>query len=244
MHLFPSELTPNHCPTWTDAHQRFSSSQAAFDPATLINNDFFLALHLLSYMRILTLPDDIDRVTFLQDLQNKLADKKTTEATEAKAVLLWGFIIMSGGHILLRSEASKKQLLIIARYFQVNLTQPEGWGDGLLGAIGLKKDPQSNKKKILLRCFSCAIFAIFTGPSRGSPVHNVDAEYDSAITELKGTLSNKKFADVRMTGLQAISLIEGKQGSMLDGFIETISSLTRMFYGEPFLNSIEYFYHW
>lgn len=195
-------------------------------------------------MRLLSLPDDIDRVSFLQDLQNKLADRKTTETTEAKAVLLWGFLIMSGGHILKRSEAAKNQLLIIARYFQVNLTQPEGWGDGLLGAIGLKKDPQSNKKKILLRCLSCAIFAIFTGPSLGSPVRNVDAEYESAMTELKGALSNKKFADVRMTGLQAISLIESKKDSMLDGFIDTTCSLIRMFYEDPFLNSIEYFYHW
>lgn len=243
-HVFLSELTPNHCPTWTDAYQRFCNSQASFDAVALLNNDFFLAAHLLSYMRLLSLPDDIDRVTFLQDLQNKLADRKTTETTEAKAVLLWGFIIMSGSRILMRSEAAKQQLTIIARYFQVNLTQPEGWGDGLLGAIGLKKDPQSNKKKILLRCFSCAIFAIFTGPCRGSPDHNNDVEYEMAMTELKSTLSNKKFADIRMTGMQAISLIENKKDSMLDGFIETTCSLIRMFYEEPFLNTIEYFYHW
>lgn len=143
---------------------------------------------------------------------------------------------MSGGHILKRSEASKNQLLLVARYFQFNLTQPEGWGDGLLGAIGLKKDSQTNSKKILLRSYSCAIFALFK--------NSVTSEYESAMAEMKNTLSNKKFADVRMAGMQAMSLIEIKKDTMLDGFSDTISNLIRLFYQESFLDSIEYFYHW
>lgn len=214
--------------------------QVNFDQHLLINNDLFLATYLLSYIKLRNLPDDIDRVTFLQDLQSKLADKKTTEATEAKVALLWGFLIMSGGYIMTRSETSKKQLLIVARYFQVNVAQPEGWSDGLLGVIGLRKDGQSNKKKVLLRCFSCAIFAIFTNSQDSPP----SSEYENAMTELKTALSNKKFADVRMVGLQAISLIENKRTTMLDGFNNTISNLIRMFYQEPYLSSIEYFYHW
>lgn len=205
-----------------------------------MNNDLFLAVHLLSYIKLQFLPDDIDRVTFLQDLQTKLAERKTSEASEAKAALLWGFLIMSGAHIMKRSESSKRQLLIMARYFQVNIAQPEGWGDGLLGAIGLRKDGQSNKKKILLRCLSCAIFAIFSENSGTE----TSTEYENALTELKSALSNKKFADVRMLGLQAISLIEGKRDAMLDGFNDTISNMLRMFYQDPFMNSIEYFYHW
>lgn len=196
-----------------------------------------MAVHLLSYIKLLSLPDDIDRVVFLQDLQKQLSERKTCEATESKAALLWGLLIMSGGHITMRSEASKRQLLVIARYFQFNIAQPEGWGDGLLGAIGLKKDGQSNKKKILLRCLSCAIFAIFSGM-------NTSSEYENAMTELKTALSNKKFADVRMVGLQAISLIEEKREKMLDNFNDTISSMLRMFYQESYLNTIEYFYHW
>lgn len=206
-----------------------------------MNNDLFLAVHLLSYIKLQFLPDDIDRVTFLQDLQTKLAERKTSEASEAKAALLWGFLIMSGGHIMKRSEAAKRQLLIIARYFQVNIAQPEGWGDGLLGAIGLRKDGQSNKKKILLRCLSCAIFAIFSGKNKDALTAT---EYENAMEELKGALSNKKFADVRMVGLQAISLIEEKKETMLDGFNDTISNMLRIFYQESYLNTIEYFYHW
>jgi ectopic P granules protein 5 len=214
----------------------------SFDQYMLINNELFLATHLLSYVSLQAMPDDIDRVTFLQDLQTKLAERKTSEVTEPKAALMWGFLIMSGAHIMKRSEVSKKQLLIMARYFQVNIAQPEGWGDGLLGAIGLKKDSQSNKKKILLRCFSCAIFAIFTAHRSESP--NSSSEYENAMSELKSALSNKKFADVRMVGLQAISLIESKKESMLDGLNETVCSLIRFFYSESYLDSIEYFYNW
>lgn len=152
---------------------------------------------------------------------------------------------MSGGHIMMRSEVSEKQLLILARYFQVNVAQPEGWGGGLLGAIGLRKDSQTNKKKILLRCLSCVIFAIFTNkPLNNSPEIGSATEYETAMTEMKNALSNKKFADVRMVGLQAISLIETKKDAMLDGFNDTICRLIRMFYQEPFLNTIEDFYHW
>lgn len=228
-------MAPEHVPTWPLAHQNFGATLVNFDPQLLVNNDLFLSIYLLSYIKIQLMQTDAERVTFLQELQTKLADRKTTEANEAKALLVWGHLIMSGGHILKRAETSKNQLLVVARYFQVNITQPEGWGDGILGAIGLKKDGQTNKKKILLRCFSCAIFALFRDSA---------SEYDAALTELKGTLSNKKFADVRMPGMQAMSLIESKKETMIDGFTDTISNLIRMFYQESFLNTIEFFYHW
>lgn len=202
----------------------------------------FLSLHLLSYIKLLNLPDDHDRVLEIQEVQSKLALRKTTENNEASAMLLWAFLIMSGGHIMKRSEVSKNQLLAIARFVQVNLTQPEGWGEGLLGAIGLKRDDQSNKKKILLRCFSCSIFALFMRP--GSQTLATTNEFENAMTELKNTLSNKKYADVRMVGLQAITLIESRKENMLDNLNDTITKTLRMFYHESYLNSIEYFYHW
>lgn len=208
----------------------------------LIDNDLFLSLHLLSYIKLLNLTDDHDRVEFIQDVQSKLALRKTSEETEANASLVWAFLIMSGGHMLKRSVAPKNQLLIIARYIQINLTQPEGWGEGLLGAIGLKRDAQTNKKKILLRCFSCAIFALFIAP--GSQTLASANEFDGAMTELKNTLSNKKYGDVRMQALQAISLIENRKDNMIDQLNDTITKMLRMFYHESFLNSIEYFYHW
>jgi ectopic P granules protein 5 len=177
---------------------------------------------------------DIDRVEFLQELQTKLAEKKTTEATEPKAALIWSFIIMSGGQIMKRSDVSKNQLLIIARYFQMNIARPEGWGEGILGAIGLRRDGESNKKKIWMRCLSCAIFSLLSEA----------LEYDEAMNDLKSSLSNKKFADVRLVGLQAISLIESKRETILESFVDLISSLLKMFYQEPYTNSIESCVRW
>jgi ectopic P granules protein 5 len=237
-------FSPNHNPTWREAYRRFGTPVTSFDQFMLINNDLLLATYLLSHVSLQTMPDDIDRVTFLQDLQMKLAERKTSEETEPKVALLWGFLIMSGAHIMKRSDASKKQLLILARFFHVNVSTPEGWGDGLLGAIGLKRDSQSNKKKILLRCFSCAIFALFTKYSSDPLNSSSSSEYENAMSELKNALSNKKFADVRLTGLQAISLIENKKESMLDMCNDTISALIRMFYQESYLNSIEFFLNW
>lgn len=199
-----------------------------------------MACHILAHAKILSLSDDYERVEFLQDLQVKLAEKKTSELTEAQTCLIWAFLIMSGTHILQRSEVSTKQLLLIARYFQVHLTQPEGWGEGLLGAIGLRRDGQTNKKKILLRCFSCLIFALFLKQS-GVDAHS---EFENAMTELKTAISNKKFADVRMEALQAITLIETKKSNMIDGFNDTISNIIKFFYSDSFLNSIEYLYNW
>lgn len=232
---------PTHNPSWPDVYQRFGL-QVPFEHNLLLDNDLFLSLHLLTYIKLLNLPDDHDRVEFIQAIQSKLALRKTTESTEASVCLLWAFLIMSGGHIMKRSEVSKNQLLAIGRFFQINLTQPEGWGEGLLGAIGLKRDDQTNKKKILLRCFSCIIFSLFV--RLGSQTLATSNEYEAALTELKSTLSNKKYADVRMTGLEALSLIESRKENMLDNLNDTVTKTLRMFYHESFLNSIEYFYHW
>lgn len=237
-------MNPEHSPSWLFAHQCFANGASEVEffenqLVQLINNDFLLAIFLLSYIKLQLQPSDIERIIFLQDLQVKLAEHKTSEATEAKALLLWGFLIMSGGNILKRSEVSKNQLLILARYFQTNATQPEGWSDGLLGAIGLKRDCQSNKKKVLVRCFSCAIFALFTRAEDSS----TSSEYENSLAELKSVLSNKKFADMRMVGLQATTLIENKKDTMLDKLNETISSLIKMFYQESFLET-DYLYNW
>lgn len=238
-------MSPNHNPTWPDASDRFGTATVNFDQNLLINNDLLLATYLLSYTKLQTLPDDVDRVTFLQDLQFKLAEKKTSQEMESKAMLLWGFLIMSGAHVLMRSEHSKNQLLGIARYFKLSVTQPEGWGEGILGAIGLRKDLQSSRNKILLRCLSCAIFAIFTVQFKDPNDFRPVTEYEDSLAELKSALSNKKFADVRTLGLQALSLIENRKETMLDKFNTTICSLIRLFYQDSsFLNTIEYLNHW
>ena len=235
-----SELSPYHNPSWTDARARIGGTIPEMDQQMLINNDLFLSLNLMSYMKLSAMKDDCDKVVFLQALQLELASRKTTEATEAKMALIWGLVIICGGQIMKRSNHSTNQLLIIARYFQVCAVPSETWGDGLLGAIGLKKGGETNKKKVLSRCLSCVIFTLFSGDCNKV---EQSQEYDSAMTELKSILSNKKFSDVRMVGLQAISLIESRSLNMLDNLTETVTKLIRMFYSDNFLTSIEFFFN-
>lgn len=236
-----SELAPTHNPSWPEINKRFGLL-IPFDHNLLLDNDLFLSLYLLSYTKLNNLKNDHDRVVFIQEVQTKLALKKTSESSEASSCLIWAFLIISGGHIMKRSDVSRNQLLAIARFIQVNLTQPEGWGEGLLGVIGLKRDDQTNKKKILFRCFSSSIFALFIRP--GSQTLATTNEFESALLELKNSLSNKKYADVRMIGMQAVALIESRKDNMLDNLNDTITKMLRMFYYDSYLNSIEYFYHW
>lgn len=63
-----------------------------------------------------------------------------SESTEPKLAILWGIIISSGYQYLKTNSYSENQLLTLGRYLQTISTNSDGWGDGLLEAIGLKKD--------------------------------------------------------------------------------------------------------
>lgn len=230
---------PAQSPTsWQEIQNKVGFVKIGVEHRLLIQNDLLLVLHLQSYIRLIQSESDVDKVTYLQNLQQNLADYKTTESNEAKLVLLWGFCIVSGGQIMKRSNTSKNQLLILARYFQMMTQQTEGWGEGLLGAIGLKKDGQTSKKKILSRCLSCAIFSLFSDHSTDPNLVQLSKEYQNCLSDLKSVLNNKKYADVRMVSLQALSLIENNSMHMLENFSDTIVKLIHYFYDEPYLKSI------
>lgn len=67
------------------------------------------------------------------------------EHTEAKVSMIWGLIVACGYQLLNVNDNSKSQLLTLGRYLQTISNQSDGWGDGLLGAIGLKRDGFSKK---------------------------------------------------------------------------------------------------
>lgn len=69
----------------------------------------------------------------------------SSEQTEAKVAMIWGLIVACGYQLLNVNDNSKGQLLTLGRYLQTNSNQSDGWGDGLLGAIGLKRDGFSKK---------------------------------------------------------------------------------------------------
>lgn len=68
-----------------------------------------------------------------------------SEQTEAKVAMIWGLIVACGHQLLNVNDNSKGQLLTLGRHLQTISNQSDGWGDGLLGAIGLKKDGFSKK---------------------------------------------------------------------------------------------------
>ena len=59
--------------------------------------------------------------------------------------ILWGLIIVAGSEFLKYNANAKTQLLTLGQYLQTISNQTDGWGDGILGAIGLKKESITKK---------------------------------------------------------------------------------------------------
>lgn len=95
--------------------------------------------------------------------------------------LLWGLTITSGVQYMKLNDGARNMLLTLGRYLQTVSVQDEGWGDGVLGAFGLKKNgiskrfvfvlcckKQSNymrlaphRRRLLTRCLACIVFSLF-----------------------------------------------------------------------------------
>lgn len=59
------------------------------------------------------------------------------------------------------NENAREPLLTLARHLKTISNVSDGWGEGILGAIGLKKETTSNKRKIIAKCLTCIIFSLF-----------------------------------------------------------------------------------
>lgn len=232
--------SPSNSPLWSEIYNNARMANPIFDLQILVNNNLLLVLHLFSSIRIRQTIDLNYQLKFIKELQLAVTNFKSTEATEAKLALMWGLLITSGGRILKTSTESKNQLLDLARFFQMSSSQAEGWGEGFLGAIGLKKDSQTNKKRILQRCLTVTVFALF--PEGDGNSLRLSTLYEDSMTELKTTLCNKKFSEVTAPGLIAINLIESRNMKMLDALPETIAQLIRLFFNDSFLISTESFW--
>lgn len=73
--------------------------------------------------------------------------------TEAKLAVIWGLLITCGSKLLEMNPNAREPLLLLARYLRVSSNVSDGWGEGILGAIGLKKETVSNKYDRFLACF-------------------------------------------------------------------------------------------
>lgn len=65
--------------------------------------------------------------------------------TEPKVAVIWGLLITCGSKLLESNANAKDPLLKMARYLQSISNPTDGWGEGLLGAIGLKRETISTK---------------------------------------------------------------------------------------------------
>lgn len=71
--------------------------------------------------------------------------EKTRLNTESKLVVIWGLLITCGFFLLEFNENAREPLLTLARHLKTISNVSDGWGEGILGAIGLKKETTSNK---------------------------------------------------------------------------------------------------
>lgn len=182
-------------------------------------------------MKLSSILDDTLKIEYLHKLKAKLLSKKIMEDTEMGIILMWAFIIISLVNLLMKSNASKNDLITINVHFRDNIAQPDGWSEGFFGFF--KKQDQSNKSKLLLRSFSCAILALFVSEEKYSN------EYDSAIDDLKAASNNKKYLDLKLQTIQAIDLIENEKSDFPNCFNKTIGNLVSIFYCESYLDSFE-----
>lgn len=65
--------------------------------------------------------------------------------TESKLAIIWGMMITCGHKLLESNPNVREPLLTLARHLKATSNVTDGWSEGILGAIGLKKDTISNK---------------------------------------------------------------------------------------------------
>lgn len=134
-----------YTPHWTVITNSLQPIADKLDFLNLVKGQYLLTLHAYILCRIDSFRTTGEKITFIDDILQLLDNLKVQQINESKLVFVYGGIIASCCRILVESENVEKTLLRMARYFQVQAQQVESWGEGLLGAIGLKKDCVTNR---------------------------------------------------------------------------------------------------
>jgi len=140
-----SDSAPWHAPSWQGLMEALSMSLPKLDLMPIMQGSYFFSLHVFVVYKMEEIATDGDKVTFLQDLSQLLENLKTSPHTEAQMALVWGVIVARGCQIAQSNPQVKKPLHMLARHLQIASTKAEGWGDGLLGVIGLKSEVITNR---------------------------------------------------------------------------------------------------
>ncbi|XP_062538593.1 ectopic P granules protein 5 homolog isoform X2 [Armigeres subalbatus] len=235
--------------TWTKAlHKVGLRTVKGFDEKMLTKNRHLLVLHLLMVQRLQEAGSSGEKTIALQKLFRMLEDVKVNDQNESKLILLWSMMVVVGVEIMKTSSNGQNLLLTLARYLQTCSKEAEGWGEGLLGAIGIRKDGISIRRKVIAKCLSCIVFLLFGDDSdkaleaseSGPP--SIDStnrckEYGQAMGDLKQTLANKRYGDTHIKTRAAINLIENT--AMIANIGENVCKIVRLFCDEHFFHSVE-----
>ncbi|XP_052836525.1 ectopic P granules protein 5 homolog [Drosophila gunungcola] len=229
------ESAPWHAPSWQGLMEALSMSLPKLDLMPIMQGAYLFSLHVFVVYKMEEIAMDGDKVTFVQDLSQLLENLKTSPLTEPRMALVWGVIIARGCQILPSNQLVKKPLHMLARHLQIASTKAEGWGDGLLGAIGLKSEVITNRRKVLTRCLACVIFSLFPA---NRDLRIPSEEYESAIRELSMLLANKKFTDIKPLIVRAVSLLKESTFPDIQAVPHMVCRLISIFYEQSYLTTI------
>uniref|UniRef100_B3P3B0 GG16333 n=1 Tax=Drosophila erecta TaxID=7220 RepID=B3P3B0_DROER len=229
------ESAPWHAPSWQGLIEALSMSLPKLDLMPIMQGSYFFSLHVFVVYKMEEIATDGDKVTFLQDLTQLLENLKTSPLTEPRMALVWGVVIARGCQIAQINQQVKKPLHMLARHLQIASTKAEGWGDGLLGVIGLKSEVITNRRKVLTRCLACVIFSLFPA---NRDLRLPSDEYESALRELSMLLANKKFTDIKPLIVRAVSLLKETTFPDIRAVPHMVCRLISIFYEESYLTTI------
>ncbi|XP_017104957.2 ectopic P granules protein 5 homolog [Drosophila bipectinata] len=230
-----SENAPWHAPSWQGLLESLSMSLPKLDLMPIMQGGYLFSLHVFVVYKMEEIASDGDKVTFLQDLSQLLESVKSTPVTEPRLAIVWGVIISRGCQVLQVNQQVKKPLYMLARQLQAASTKSEGWSDGLLGAIGLKSEVITNRRKVLTRCLACVIFSLFPA---NRDLRLPSEEYESAMRELSMLLANKKFSEEKPSIVRAVTLLKESVFPEPRSVSHLVCRLIAIFYDQSFLTTI------
>ncbi|XP_017140447.2 ectopic P granules protein 5 homolog [Drosophila miranda] len=230
-----TESAPWHAPSWQGLFEALSMSLPKLELMPIMQGSYFFSLHVFVLYKMEEIATDGDKVTFLQDLSQLLDNLKTSPLTEPRLALVWGAIISRGSQILQVNPYVKKPLHMLARHLQIASTKAEGWGDGLLGVIGLRSEVITNRRKVLTRCLACVVFSLCPA---NRELRLPCEEYESGMRELSMLLANKRFADVKPLIVRAISLLKEHFLPEARAVPHLVCRLIGIFYEQSYLTTI------
>ncbi|TMW41895.1 hypothetical protein DOY81_013025, partial [Sarcophaga bullata] len=183
-----------HSPSWLNLFVLLQMSLEKLDLMPIMRSSCMFTLHVFILYKMEKITSAGDRITFLQDLSQLIESLKTEPSTEPIMAIVWGAMISWGCRIM-------PPFAIIMQHHL------ESGGDGILGAIGFKKEVVTNRRKVLTRCLALVIFSLF--PYKSTTGENVVPceDYSSSMRELSMLLANKKFMDVKPLIVQSIGIL-------------------------------------